>query len=355
MKKLDVAMIGHGFMGKAHSYALLATPFFFKTGIQPVRKLIVGRNAERLKQAAEAFGWEETSTDWRAAVRRPDIDAVAIVTPPNTHAEIAIAAAQAGLHVYCDKAMARTVPECWAMVRACQENDVRLMVGHKRRLRPPWARVVELTDDALLGPPLSITASIYADNRSTFPAGTWWANGDLVGGLFHAHGVHVIDWFRAMCGDAAQVTALYGPQHDARYSYPDIIHATYQFKSGAVASICGGQSFPLHVFKESEVPWGECRDGGFKLMPYRDHIDILWQRLDEPAPHVERFDDPGVDHAFTLETSDFVRWVQEERPPCLTWVEGLRCVELMEAAYRSADAGGQPVTLPLYPELEDDD
>ena len=63
MKELNVAMIGHGFMGKAHSYALLATPFFFKTGINCVRKLIVGRNPERVRQAAHAFGWEEYSTE----------------------------------------------------------------------------------------------------------------------------------------------------------------------------------------------------------------------------------------------------------------------------------------------------
>jgi len=85
MRRINFAMIGHGFMGKAHSYALLATPFFFKTGFEPVRKVIVGRNAEKAKQAAESFGWEEYSTDWREVVRRPDIDAVAIVTPPNTH------------------------------------------------------------------------------------------------------------------------------------------------------------------------------------------------------------------------------------------------------------------------------
>lgn len=292
-------------------------------------------------------------TDYRAMIAAGGLDAIAITAANHVHAEITVAAAAAGLHVYCEKAMARTVPECWAMVRACQKNNVRLMVGHKRRLRMPWARAIQLTDDALLGQVLSITASIYADNRPTGFFGTWWADPALVGGFFHAHGVHVIDWFRAMCGDAVKVTAMRGPQHDSRYLYPDILHATYQFKSGALASICGGQSFPLHEFKESEVPWGECRNGGFKLMPYRDHIDLHWQRLDEQEPHRERFDDPGVDHAFRLEAGDFVRWIQEDRPPCLTWVEGLRCVEMMEAAYRSAAMDGQLVTLPLYPELED--
>ena len=155
-----------------------------------------------------------------------------------------------------------------------------------------------------------------------------------------------------MCGDAKQVTALFGPQHDERYGFPDIIHATFQFRSGALASLSGGLSYPIHKFRESQGPWGECRHGGFKLVPYMDHIELSWHRLDEEEMHHERFDDLGFDDAFELETRDFVRWVQEDRVPCLTWVEGLRCVELMEAAYRSAEAGGQPLDLPLYPELE---
>ncbi|MDA0578619.1 MAG: Gfo/Idh/MocA family oxidoreductase, partial [Verrucomicrobia bacterium] len=103
MKKLNVALIGYKFMGKAHSYGLMACPFFFKTGIEPVRKVIVGRHEGPLKQAAADFGWEEFSTDWRAVVRRPDIDIVDIVTPPNLHAEIAIEAAKAGKHIFCEK------------------------------------------------------------------------------------------------------------------------------------------------------------------------------------------------------------------------------------------------------------
>lgn len=294
-------------------------------------------------------------TDYREMFEAGGLDAVAVTAANFAHSEIAIAAAQAGLHVFCEKAMARTVPECWEMVHACQANHVKLMIGHKRRLRTPWARMIELTDEALLGEVLAVTVAQYADYRPYGFFDTWWANPQLGGGFFHMHGVHVIDWFRAMCGDAKKVTALYGPQHDARYKYPDILHATFQFESGALASINGGLSYPLHPFRESQGPWGECRHGGFKLVPYLDHIDLYWQRLDEEEVHHERFDDLGFDHAYRLETGDFVRWVQEDRPPCLTWMEGLRCVEMMEAAYRSTEAGGQPVEFPLYPELEEGD
>src|SRR5437868_5753282 len=118
MKKINVALIGYKFMGKAHSQALLDCPFYFKTGVEPVRKVIVGRHEAPLKQAAQDFGWEEYSTDWRAVVNRPDIDVVDIATPPSEHAEMAIAAAQAGKHIFCEKPFTATLPEAEAALAA---------------------------------------------------------------------------------------------------------------------------------------------------------------------------------------------------------------------------------------------
>jgi predicted dehydrogenase len=91
------------------------------------------------------------------------------------------------------------------------------------------------------------------------------------------------------------------------------------------------------------------------LIPQLKYIDLIWQRQDESDAHHERFEDLGFQHAYRKELSDFVRWIREDRPPSLTWREGLRCVEIMEAAHRSADAGGTPIQLPLLPELESED
>ena len=311
-------------------------------------------DTDGMATTAARLGLEDAPrfTDYRQLIDAGAVDAVAITAANFMHADIAVAAAEAGLHVFCEKAMARTVPECWRMVRACGAHGVKLMVGHKRRLRTPWARMVELTGDALLGPVEALSVVQYADMRPYDVTGTWWADPDLSGGHFAMLGVHVLDWFRAMCGDAVSVTAHAGPQHDERYGFPDILHATYRFGSGAVASISSGMHFPVHRFREAQGPWGQCRQGGFKLVPWMDHIDLHWQRLGDDEAHLERFDDLGFDVAFRREIGDFVRWVSEDRAPCLTWIEGLRCVEMMEAAYRSAELGAQPVPLPLYPELE---
>jgi len=278
-----------------------------------------------------------------------DVDAVVIASPNFTHKEIAVAAAQQGKHVFCEKAMATSVPDCWEMVRACEEANVRLMVGHKRRLRPPWARVIELREK--LGDALAITSCGYFDARPYPFAESWWRYRDKSGGTLMVSGVHVVDWMRAMCGDVATVRALAAPQIDPRYDFPDTLHASLQFKSGAIASLTVSFGYPPLKFRESGGPQVVYQNGGVRFVPHMEYLDLYWQHHDDEEPHFERFDDLGVDHAFRQEFGDFVRWIADGTEPCLTWREGLRCVEVMEAAHRSVDEGGSIIKLPLYPDL----
>src|SRR6218665_2851989 len=108
---LRVAMIGHGFMGAAHSQGWRVAPRFFDLPAVPELTLLVGRNAAGAGAAANKWGWSETSTDWRAAIERDDIDNVDIVTPGDSHAQIAIAALNAGKHVLCEKPLANSVTQ----------------------------------------------------------------------------------------------------------------------------------------------------------------------------------------------------------------------------------------------------
>ncbi|MCH2114822.1 MAG: Gfo/Idh/MocA family oxidoreductase [Pirellulales bacterium] len=280
-----------------------------------------------------------------------DVDAVVICSPNATHKEIAVAAAEQGKHVFCEKAMATCVPDCWEMVRACDKANTRLMVGHKRRLRPPWARMIELRKE--LGDVLAITSCGYFDSRPYPFAESWWRFRDKSGGTLMVSGVHVVDWMRAMCGDVASVRALAAPQADRRYDFPDTLHVALEFNSGAVASLSVSLVYPPLKFRESGGPQVVYQDGGARLVAQMEQLDLYWQRQDEAESHFEQFDDIGIDHAFSQEFGDFVRWVADaDYEPCLTWREGLRCVEVMEAAHRSADEGGSIIRLPLYPELE---
>ena len=105
--------------------------------------------------------------------------------------------------------------------------------------------------------------------------------------------------------------------------------------------------FPLQRFHEAQGPTLQCRHGGLLVRPTQDSIVLHWQRNDEADPHLEKFprDDSEYDPAFRAEIGDFVAWIQHDRRPRVTWLEGLRCVEMMEAAYTSANGGGTLVTV----------
>lgn len=289
-------------------------------------------------------------TNYKDLFAGVEVDAIAVTSPNHTHKEITVAAANAGKHVFCEKAMATTVPDCWEMVRACRTNGVRLMVGHKRRLRPPWARMLDLRER--LGPVVAITFVLYYDARPYDHKG-WWTREAECGGTLDVTGVHDIDWMRAMAGDVATVRAVRGPQIDSRYDFPDTLHASLEFRSGAVGTVNVSFQYFLQKFRESVGMQVVCREGAMRLACYLDHIDLYWQHRSHSEMQHERFDDLGFNHAYRKEVGDFVRWITEGTAPCLNWVEGLRCVEVMEAAHRSAKQDGTIIHLPLYPELED--
>ena len=117
-QKLRLAMIGSGFMGKVHSNAFRQVGHFFDVPCEPQLRVICGRNRDKLVGAAAQWGWEEVETDWQAVVARKDIDAVDIAVPNALHAPIAIAAAEAGKIVLCEKPLAVSLEEAKSMARA---------------------------------------------------------------------------------------------------------------------------------------------------------------------------------------------------------------------------------------------
>lgn len=340
-RKLRFALIGAGDFGP-----------HFAPYINEVAELVAvcDPNPESRANFAEETGLQLPEfDDHKKLLAEIDVDAVAITSPNFTHKQIALDVAAAGKHVYCEKAMACTVPDCWEMVRACEQAGVRLMVGHKRRLRPPWARMVELREH--LGPVRSITSCAYFDARPYDHQG-WWTLRDKCGGTLPVIGVHIIDWMRAMCGDVVTVRALAAPQIDPRYDFPDTLHVSLQFADGAIATLNVSMVYPPLKFREAGGPLVVCENGGMRFVPSMDHLDLYSQHRDDPEAQCERFDDLGFDDAYRLEFGDFIRWINDGTKPCLTWREGLRCVEVIEAAQRSADDNGAIMSLPLYPELE---
>ena len=113
-KKLNIGVVGYGFMGRTHSNAFSKVANFFDLPYQPVLKTICARNADRAKSFADQWGYESFTTDWRKLVESPDIDLIDIASPNDTHAEIAIAAAQAGKMGMCEKPLGHANPKPWS-------------------------------------------------------------------------------------------------------------------------------------------------------------------------------------------------------------------------------------------------
>src|SRR6516164_10819974 len=132
-------MVGYAFMGAAHSQAWRSAPRFFDLPARLRMSVLAGRDEARLKAAADKYGWESVETDWARLIDRSDVDIVDICTPGDTHAEIAIAALEAGKHVLCEKPLANSVAEAEAMLAAATraaERGVKAMVGFTYRRVP---------------------------------------------------------------------------------------------------------------------------------------------------------------------------------------------------------------------------
>src|SRR5690242_8194606 len=151
MKKLNVGVIGYGFMGRTHSNAFRKAPNFFDLPYQPVLHTVCARNAERGKAFAAKWGFENAETDWREVVEDKDIDLIDIASPNDTHCEIAVAAAKAGKMVMCEKPLGRNTAEAQKMVDAVEAAGVPNSVWYNYRRIPAVTMAKQLIDEGRLG------------------------------------------------------------------------------------------------------------------------------------------------------------------------------------------------------------
>ena len=150
-KALRIGLVGTGFMGRAHSNAYRKVANFFDLGHEPVLQAVCARNAQNVAAFASKWGYASTETDWRALVARKDIDAIDICTPNDTHKDIAIAAAQAGKMILCEKPLARDAREGAQMVAAVQRAKVPNIVWYNYRRVPAVTLAKQLIDEGKLG------------------------------------------------------------------------------------------------------------------------------------------------------------------------------------------------------------
>ncbi len=204
-RMLRVGMVGHGFMGAAHSHAWRTAHRFFELPATPQMTAVAGRDARRVAEAAERQGWLSTETDWRRLVERDDIDLIDICTPGDTHREIALAALEAGKHVLCEKPLANTVAEAEEMADAARRASERgriAMCGFTYRRVPAVSLARRFVDEGRLGVIRHVRAQYLQDwlSDATAPL-TWRLDRSTAGsGSLGDIGAHIIDMAQWVVG-----------------------------------------------------------------------------------------------------------------------------------------------------------
>lgn len=269
----------------------------------------------------------------------PHLDAVAIASSHGSHRQLAIDAARAGVHIFCEKPMAITVAECREMITAAELANVKLFIGHSLRHHPLVGQATTLVRDGDLGDPIAVTMLRFASHLRF----GWWSRRAEYGGMLHSPGVHELDLMNALLGRATTVYAQAAPRIQQQTDYDDTMIVQVQFESGAIGVLASSISDPLNDPGGREAVRVLCRDGGLAIDFGREPwLEI--QRRGEALERITTDADPWA--TIRAELSNFTAWLRGEEEPLVRPAEALAAVELCEAAYRSA-ASGRPVRLPL--------
>lgn len=213
-RPLGVGMVGYAFMGAAHSQGWRTVGRVFDLPVEPVLSAVCGRDGGAVRAAADRLGWAAAETDWRALIARDDVDIVDICTPGDSHAEIAVAALEAGKHVLCEKPLANTVEEAEAMAEAAGRARARgqvAMVGFNYRRVPALALARRMVAEGRLGALRHVRLTYLQDwlVDPQFPL-TWRLLKERAGsGALGDLGAHIVDLAQYLAGEqVAGVSAL---------------------------------------------------------------------------------------------------------------------------------------------------
>ncbi|EHR49791.1 putative dehydrogenase [Saccharomonospora marina XMU15] len=369
---LGVAMIGHAFMGAVHSQAWRSVARFFDLPLAPRMVALGGRDERRAKEAAERFGWASVETDWRALLERDDVQLVDICTPGDTHAEIAVAALEAGKHVLCEKPLANSVEEAERMVRAAEraaERGVRSMVAFNYRRVPALSLARRLVAAGRLGELRHVRAVYLQDwlSDATSPM-TWRLRKERAGsGALGDIGAHIVDAAQFVTGEqlvgVCGLTDTFvrrrprGSGEMEEVTVDDCAVFTGRLSHGAVATFeatryalgrknamrlevngsLGSLAFDFESMNELWFYDGAepSETAGFRRIvvtePEHPYLGAWW-----PPGHVL-----GYEHTFTHELADLLTAIGAGEQPQPDFAEGLRVQRVLQAVADSAADGSR--------------
>jgi len=376
-KQLNIGIAGYKFMGRAHSNAWLKAPLFFDIPARPVLKVACGRHEASLKEFADKWGWEQTETDWKKLVARPDIDIIDIALPQNLHYEMAMAAAKEGKHIFCEKPLAMNLKQAEEMLKVCEDNKVKHYLNHNYRRTPAISYAKQMILDGKIGRIFHWRCAYQQDwivdpnfpltwqlKKETAQAGPQW---DL--------NSHAVDLAHYLVGEISSVSCLTAnfikerPLADeattgslkagvvgtekGEVTVEDAALMMVQFKNGAVGSFeatrfatgrKNGLTFEIYGSKGSltfnlermnELEYYSLKDEegtqGFRTIQTTEAVHPYagnWW----PAGHII-----GYEHSFVHAVADFITAVEENKTIEPNFYDGVKITEVLDAGLRSAE------------------
>ena len=378
-RSVNVGLVGYKFMGKAHSFGFKnAAAMFPEIEAVPVMKAICGRDEGAVKAAMEQYGWESFETDYRRLVARDDIDLVDISTGNNVHAEIAIAAAEAGKHVFCEKPLAMNPAEARQMLDAVKKAGVKHMVNFNYRAVPAIALAKNMIDDGLIGRVFH-WRSVYLQDwiiDPGFPL-VWRLDKDVAGsgslGDLAAHSIDLALWLvgeidevssnlttfikkRPKLAETTGGLSARASDEQAEVTVDDSAIALVKFRNGAVGTIeatrfaagnrngnrfeingeKGAIRFNVERLNELEYFNREDPEGlqGWRTINVTDGIHPYMSGW-WPAGHII-----GWGETFVHQVVNLMNAIARDEMPSPNFEDGLKCQYVLEAVEKS-DASGR--------------
>ncbi|MFV0461410.1 MAG: Gfo/Idh/MocA family protein [Actinomycetales bacterium] len=371
---LRIGMVGYAFMGAAHTQGWRGARHFFDLARRPELTALAGRNPASVAEAAHRLGWQAGVVGWQALVDRDDIDLIDICTPGDTHAEIAVAALQAGKHVLCEKPLANSVAEAELMAQAAElacDAGVRSMVGFTYRRVPAIALARQLVAAGRLGRIHHVRAQ-YLQDWLVDPAApmSWRLDKVKAGsGALGDIGAHIIDLTQFITGESIESVTAAMDTFVTERPMPGGTAAngrgrvTVDDAAVFLARFCGGG---LATFEASRFANGRKNairieingsDGSlafdFEEMNVLHFFDSTEDQLTagfrrilvtEPDhPYVSAWWPPGhllgYEHAFAHQAADLVTAIAKEHEPSPSFADGLRVQRILASVEKSAEDG----------------
>ncbi|MBX3566149.1 MAG: Gfo/Idh/MocA family oxidoreductase [Sphingomonas sp.] len=294
-KPLRVALIGSGFMGRAHAMAFAAAGRTFDLPVEPVLEIQADRDAETSARAAAQLGFARSTGDWREAVNDPAVDLVAIATPNLLHAPIALAALAAGKPVYCEKPLAATLAESQAMADAAAASGLPTAVGFTYLYNPMIAVARELIASGEIG---EVTAfrGIHAEDFMASPDApfNWRCEPEQAGGALADIGSHIIAMARHLLGEIAEVSGALHTAHPMRRDSAGVERAVrVDDQMDALVRFANGATGTLSA---SWIATGRKMGLGFEVSGTRGSISFTQERFNELQLYRTG---PGINNGFT--------------------------------------------------------